>query len=216
VDVSGFPSHGVEQAEFDTGATQGREFDAGAVRSKAADDPTPAELDERIGTADGAVDDRLVENFGGTFLLVALDALRPVRGRRDQGFGFAGDASAVPISNSNKAGVAETAQSGDAMSEAISNAGRRQKMFDGIDGADGSFGLQRTERVHFLPETDGIAQLAFGDQAQPLVLFAENESSTMVSHAFAIALEHSVANVFALEGKIPGLDREMSADGKPH
>ena len=70
MDVGGFPSHGVEQTQFGIGATQGGEFDAGAVRAEAADDPASAQLDERIGTTDGAVDDGLVENFRRALHLV--------------------------------------------------------------------------------------------------------------------------------------------------
>ena len=69
MDVGGFPSHGVQQTEFGVGAAQGSEFDAGAVRAKAANDPAAAQLDKGIGTADGTVEDGLVENFGWAFVL---------------------------------------------------------------------------------------------------------------------------------------------------
>jgi len=72
VDVGGFPSHGVEQAEFGIGSTQGSEFDAGAVRTETASDPASAQLDERIGTANGPIDDDLVEDFGRAFVRLRL------------------------------------------------------------------------------------------------------------------------------------------------
>ena len=89
-------------------------------------------------------------------------------------------------------------------------------MFDGIDGADGGFGLERQERVHLLPEADRISQLALGDEAQPLMLLAQNEGTTLFLHAFAITFEQSAADVFAFEGKTSGLDGEMGADGETH
>src|SRR5580658_501684 len=64
MDVGGFPAHRVEQAELGVGGAQGGEFDTGAERTQAAYDPATAQLDEGIGTADGAVDDGLVEDFG--------------------------------------------------------------------------------------------------------------------------------------------------------
>ena len=83
MDVGGFPSHGVEQAKFGVGGAQGCEFDAGAVRAEAANDPASAQLDERIGTADGAVDDGLVEDFGGA--VVALEPRRSEPSARMKG-----------------------------------------------------------------------------------------------------------------------------------
>src|SRR5580704_16858087 len=83
MDVGGFPSHGVEQAEFGVGGAQGGEFDAGAERTQAAHDPATAQLEEGIGTADGAVDDGLVEDFGWGVVPFRFKILRPVRGRRD-------------------------------------------------------------------------------------------------------------------------------------
>jgi len=103
--------------------------------AEAADDPAAAQLDEGVGTADGAVDDGLVEDFGGavvllnvallSVVLLRLKVLSPVGGGRYQRFGFAGDAAAVPVGDGNIAGVAETAESGDAVRETIRDAGRR-------------------------------------------------------------------------------------------
>ena len=59
--------------------------------------------------------------------------------RLDQRFGFAGDASAVPIGDGDVAGMAEAAESGDAMRQAIGDAGCGHEVFNGIDGADGDF-----------------------------------------------------------------------------
>src|ERR1700691_6412504 len=113
MNVGGFPSHGVEQAEFGIGDAQGSEFDAGAVRTEAASDPASAKLDERIGTADGVVDDHLIENFGRACVLlrfaVGLKILGPMRSRRDKRFGLAVDAAAVPAGDGDVAGVAEAA-----------------------------------------------------------------------------------------------------------
>ena len=209
MDVGGLPSHGVEQAKFGVRATQRSEFDAGTVWSEATNDPASAQLDKMIGTADGAVDDGLVENLGG-----ALVILRPPCGRLDERFGFAGDASAVPVGEGDVAGMAETAESGNAVHQTIWDAGSGHEMLEGIDGADRGFGLQGGERVHFLPETNGIAEFTSGDETQPLMLFAKNEGAALFLHAFAVALEHGAADVFAFEGKASGLDGEVGADGQ--
>ncbi len=214
MDVGGLKSHGMEKAEFSAGTAQGGEFDAGAMRAKAAYDPAPAKLNEGIRTADGAVDDGLVENLGRAFDLVSRVRLSPVGRRRDEGFGFAGDASAVPVGDGDVAGVTEAAESGDAMHEAIGNAGGGQKMFDGVDGARRNLGSQGGKRVHFLPEADGIAQFAFGDQAQPLMPLAEDESATLVIDGLAISFEQGVADIFAFERETSGLDGEVGADGE--
>ena len=112
--------------------------------------------------------------------------------------------------------MAEAAQSGDAVHEAIRDTGCGHKMFNRIDGADGDFGFDRAKRVHLLPEADGIPQLAFRDETQPLMLLPQHEGAPLVAQAFAITVEQRVANVFALEWKASGLDGKMSADGKPH
>jgi len=127
MDVGGFPSHGVEQAEFSFGGAQGSEFDAGAEGAEAADDPASAQLNEGIGTADGVIDDGLIKDFGGALLLRLmlpnLKALSPMGRRRDEGFGFAGDASAMPVGDGDVARVAETAEAGNAVREAVRDAG---------------------------------------------------------------------------------------------
>ncbi len=216
VDVRGFPSHGVEQAKFGIGAAQRSEFDAAAMGAEAANDPASAQLDERIGTADGAVDDGLVEDFGGTFAPLSLKTVRPTIGGRHERLGFAGDAAAVPIGDGHVAGVAEAAESGGAVREAIRDAGSGHEMFEGIDGAYGDVSLHSGQRVHLLPEVDGIAKFAFGDEAKPPMLLAEDEGATFFAHAFVIAIEQGVANVLALEGEASGLDGEMGADGEAH
>src|SRR5271154_6056052 len=151
---------------------EGRQFDAGAVGAEAADDPAAAELDEGVGTADGAVDDGLVEDFGGAAVFIGGDAVGPVGGGWDQGFGFAGDASAVPVGDGYVASVAEAAESGGAVGQAVRDVGCGHQVLESVDGADGALGFQGGEGVHFLPEVDGIAEFAFGDAAEPLMLFS--------------------------------------------
>src|SRR6202044_1293729 len=173
-------------------------------------------LNERIGTTDGAVDDGLVENLGWTFLLFGARAVGPAIRRLDKRFGFAGDASAVPISEGNVTGMAQAAKSSHAMREAVSNSGRGHEMFNGIDGADGWLGLQRAECIHFLPEAHRIAQLAFGNEPQPLMFFAQHEGAALLAHAFPITFEGRVADVLSLERKLSRLDGQMGADRQPH
>ena len=48
------------------------------------------------------------------------------------------------------------------------------------------------------------------------MFLAQDECTTLLSHALAITVEQSTADVFALEGKTSGLDGKMSADGKTH
>ena len=206
MDVGGFPSHGVEQAEFGVGGTQGGKLDAGAVGGEAAHDPASAQLDEGIGTADGAVDDGLVKDFAGAVVLLSLKIVRPVGSGRDQGFGFAGSAAAMPIGDGDVASVAEAAESGNAVGEAKRDAGSGHEVLEGVDGADWGFGFEGGERVHFLPEVDGIAEFAFGNAAEPLMVFAEHECASFLLYAFAIAFENGAADVLALEGETSGFD----------
>ena len=81
MDVGGLPAHGVEKAKFSIGCAQRSEIDAGAVGGETTNDPASAQLDEMIGTADGAVDDGLVQDIGGAAGLSGFKTLRPV-GRR--------------------------------------------------------------------------------------------------------------------------------------
>jgi hypothetical protein len=61
--VGSFPSHSVQKAHLFARSFQSCKFDPGAVGTEATDDPMSAELNEWVGTANGAADDRLVENF---------------------------------------------------------------------------------------------------------------------------------------------------------
>ena len=51
MNVGGFPSHGMKQAQFGALRFQGDQFDARAMGAKAANDPASPELDEGIGAA---------------------------------------------------------------------------------------------------------------------------------------------------------------------
>ena len=46
------------------------------------------------------------------------------------------------------------------------------------------------------------------------MLFAENEGASFLLHAFAIAFEHSSADVFAFQRKVSHVNRKMRADGE--
>src|ERR1700692_2960617 len=209
VDVGGFPSHGVEQAELGTGRAQGSQFDAGAVGSKAANDPASAQLNKMIGTADGAIDDGLVEDFAGSVVLV-----RPGRGGWDERFGFAGDASAVPVGDGDVAAVAEAAESGDAVGETKGDVVRGHEVLEGVDGANGAFALEGGECVDLRPEMYGVAEFACSDAAKPLMIFTEHEGNTFFAHRLAVAFEHSSADVLAFDGEPSGLGGEVGADGE--
>jgi len=211
VDVGSFPSHGVKKAELGAGSAQGSQFDAGTVGAETADDPTAAELDEGIGAADGAVDDDLIENFGGTFVI-----LSPIGRGWDEGFGLAGDASSVPVGDGDIAGVTKAAEPGDAVSEAERDVTSRHEVLKGIDGADGTCGFKGGKGVHLSPEVDGVAEFAFGNEAQPAMVLPENERASFFAHGFDIACENGAADVFAFQGKASGLGGKMGADGEPN
>src|SRR5271155_874386 len=89
-------------------------------------------------------------------------------------------------------------------------------MLEGIDSADWTFAFEGWECVHFLPEVDGITEYAFGDAAEPLVFFSQDEGAAFLLDAFAIAFEHGGANVLAFNRKPSGLDGEMRADCETH
>ena len=79
-------------------------------------------------------------------------------------------------------------------------------MFQSIDGADGAFGFQCRKRIHFRPEVDRIAELAFGDEAKPFMLSGKHERTTFLLQAFAIAFKQPGTDVFTFEGQTSGLD----------
>lgn len=103
------------------------------MRAKTANDPPSAQLNERIGAANGAIDDGLVENFGGTFELH-----NPADRGGYKRLGFTRDSSAVPVGNGNVASVAETAEPGNAMCHSKRDVMGRHEMLKGVDGADGA------------------------------------------------------------------------------
>jgi hypothetical protein len=211
MDVGGLPAHGVEKAKFSIGCAQRSEIDAGAVRGETTNDPASAQLDERIGTTHGTVDDGLVKDFRG-----AVVVLSPGSSRRDQSLGLARDAATVKVGYSDIARMAETAESGNAVSESIGEASRRQEMFDSVDCADGSFSFQRRKRVDFLPEANGISKLTCGNCAEPGVLLAKDEGTSLFAQAFTIAAKNGVADIGAFDWKASGLGGEVGADGEAH
>src|SRR5260370_40614469 len=105
-----------------------------------------------IGTAHRPVDDGLVEDFGGPFLLTVTvgESLGPVGGGWDEGFGFTGNASAVPIGDGDETGVADAAESGSAVGQAELEPGCGHQVLKSIDGADGSFGVAGGKSGPFL------------------------------------------------------------------
>ena len=214
MDICGFPSHGMKQAKLSVRSAQGSEFDAGAMWTEATNNPASAQLYKGVGATNRAVNDGLVKDLGRSFLFLIVEALRPTSGRWYESFGFAGNPSAVPVGDSDVAGMAKTAESGNAMHETIPDAGSGHEMFKCVDHTDGCFRSQGGKRVHFLPKKNRIAEYAFGDQTQPLMLFAKNKSATLRLHTFAIAFEHAAADIFALKRKTSGLDGEVGANGQ--
>src|SRR5260370_7015295 len=132
-----------------------------------------------VGRVHRPVDEGLVEDLGGPFLLTVSvgESLGPVGGGWDEGFGFTGNASAVPIGDGYEAGVAEAAESGSAVGQAELDAGCGHQVLQSIGGADGDFSFEGGERVHFLPEAHGTAKFALADAAQPHTLFAEHQGA---------------------------------------
>src|ERR1700739_2391066 len=109
-----------------------------------ANDPASAQLDKGIGTAHSPADNRLIKDFGGTFL-----SLSPAASRRDQGFRFAGNPAAVPVGDGDKAGVSQASQPRNAMRNAVIEIAVWHQMLDGVDGADGHVGLDSGQSIHF-------------------------------------------------------------------
>ena len=116
MDVGSLPSHRVEKVKRRRRLTHGHDFDAGTVRAEAANDPAAAQLHKRVGTTNGATDDGLVENFRWSGVIAG-----PVAGGGNQSFGFAGDASAVPLGDGDETLVPEAAESSNAVRNAEGN-----------------------------------------------------------------------------------------------
>ncbi|MGH9496243.1 MAG: hypothetical protein ACRD3B_14685 [Candidatus Sulfotelmatobacter sp.] len=75
-------------------------------------------MDERIGAANGAADDHLIQNVGGTLVIA-----RPMTGRHDQCLGFARDLSSVPVGDGDIALASEASEARDAMNHASQDVG---------------------------------------------------------------------------------------------
>ena len=87
-------------------------------------------------------------------------------------------------------------------------------MLDGFEGADRNFALPCGQAIHFRPEADRVAQFVFGNLAQPLVVFAEDESSSFFSHALAVAIENGITNIFFFDGQVSGRGCQVRAHGQ--
>lgn len=211
VDVGGFKSHRSEQLHLLALGFQGCQFDARAMWAQATNDPAAAQLDKGIGTAHRAADDRLIKNFGRTLL-----PLGPVTGGGDQGLGFAGNFSSVPVGDGDVAGVAEASQSGNAMGNAVVEIAVGHQMFDGVDGADRHVGFYRGQSIHLGPKMNRVAQFTLSDAAQPFVLLSQDKRQAALAHTVAIAFKNRIADIGSLQGEMAGLSGEVSADGQAY
>src|SRR5580692_10528152 len=180
------------------------------MRAEAANDPAAPQLHKGVGAAHGMSDDRLVENLRGSGMIAG-----PIAGGGHQGFGFASDAATVPFGNRDETLMSEAAESSNAVDHAVGgNVAGRHQMLDGFDCADGNFALPGRQTVHFHPEANWVAQFVFRDLAKPLVVFAEDEWSSLFAHAFAVAFENGIANVFFFDGQVSRGRRQVRAHGQ--
>src|SRR5579864_966434 len=181
------------------------------MRTEPAHDPTAPQLNEGVETANGAADNRLIKDLSR-----AIVPTGPVTGGGHEGFRLAGDAAAFPVGNGDVASMTEAAKAGDTMRQAEFDFARGHQMFQRVNGAGRDGSLHSGQCVHLGPEVDGVAQLALGHNAKPLVTLAQNEGFAAFAHAFSIPVEKRIAEIPGFERQVPGLDREMGAHREPN
>ena len=160
------------------------------MRGQAADNPASTQLDKWVGTANRPAEDRLAKDFRWP-----LPALHPMARGRNQSLGFAGDLTAVPLGNGDEASTPEAAHAGNPPGYTIRNIVPGHEVLQCLDGADRD-SLFDGERVHFRPEANRVAQLTFGNVAQPFMLLFENEGASSFADAFGIAFQNRIADLF--------------------
>src|SRR5205085_12092186 len=132
----------------------------------------PSQADPRVGTADGAVDDRLIQNPRGE-----LSALGPNARRRRQRLGFARDLAAKPIADADEAMASQATQSRYAMHNHVRQVRLGQHPDDRFAGAAGYFALDRGQDGQLGPELLGIAQPMARHLPQRRMTFGQNEGT---------------------------------------
>src|SRR5579859_5527917 len=110
--------------------------------------------------------------------------------------------------------MSEAAQTCHAAGETIIQITRGHEVLNRIDCADRDGFSHGGKSIHFCPEMDGVAQLALGDLAKPVVGLAENERQSFGAHGVAIAFENRIANAFLFQHDVSRFDGQMRAYGE--
>src|ERR1700674_4581543 len=132
---------------------------------QAADDPAPAQLEKRIGTANSTADNGLVQDLRGPLI-----CLGPVNRRRYERLGFAGDFGAVAEGNCDQADVPQTSQTRYAPDGPVAEPALRHEMLQSLLRADRDFASYPGQAVHLSPKMNRIAQRSGSDLPQPCIL----------------------------------------------
>src|ERR1035438_4843524 len=89
-------------------------------------------------------------------------------------------------------------------------------MLNRIARAHGNFSPHGGKAINLSPKDDGIAQLALGDGAQPLVTFLQDEGAAAVLKGMAVALENRGGGILGLHGQVLFARSKDGAGRQPH
>src|SRR5581483_4267759 len=123
-----------------------------------------------IRTADRAADQSLTQDFRGTLVFCG-----PATSGGGERLCLARNLRAMPICDGDITRMSQTAESRNPMSHPVGDVARRHQVLHSFDGADRDLLFRRWQSVHFLPEDNGIAQLALRQIPEPDMFLPENE-----------------------------------------
>ena len=167
MNIARFSSHRLEQPALLAVGAKRSQFDAGTMRGQTAHDPVTTHLYIRIGSAYRPQQNCRIEDLPRRALWI-----QPMQSRWRQRFSFPGDAPAFPLCDGDQPQMSQASQACDSFGHAIAHVGLGQQMFHRFASAFGDRSLDRRQAIDFAPEHDRIAQLAFGDGAQPIMALA--------------------------------------------
>src|ERR1700756_508740 len=100
--------------------------------------------------------------------------------------------------------MAQAAEASDAPFQLVGATGIGKGLFDELAGFGGWLGSVGWALLHLFPEAHGIAQLAEGEQAKPLMVLGKDEGFATGAERVAIAFLDGVRRFLSREAEMLG------------
>src|SRR5579862_2668985 len=123
---------------------------------------------------------------------------------------FAGDQRALPRRQGKDTRMAEAAEAGDAAAQLIRTLRQRQRVLDEATCLVREFCGVGGALLQLLPERDGIAKAACGEDAESRVVLGKNEGLAAIGDGIAVALFDGFGGCALGHAEMIAVDRQIS------